>query len=371
MSLGTTPNRSYLICATPRTGSYLLCDGLRATGVAGRPTEFVSPSFQQYWAKQWGTPTYENYLERIVAAGTTPNGVFGIKAHPYQFTHFLRQASGQARLPLGQQASIVERWFPRPAYVWLRRRDRARQAVSYARAAKTHVWWDANEAPAPFGAPVTESPRFDYSLVERSAERLGADDASWRAFFRANHVEPMTVFYEDLVADYPGTIRQVMDHLGLQGGFRELPQPGFRRQADGLNDRWTDRFVRLAQAKQERTLAAFADLHPGATAVVLAGPVPSEVVSRLRQSPADGIITVVVHPVELPFRADYALVMHRDGICRDRIDADVVFTRGAPVPDHPFVVKLPPSGSEADAAVRLAAHMGASRITVLGESGSG
>ena len=34
------PAVSYLLCSTPRTGSSLLCDALRATGVAGRPEEY-------------------------------------------------------------------------------------------------------------------------------------------------------------------------------------------------------------------------------------------------------------------------------------------------------------------------------------------
>ena len=31
---------SYLVCATPRSGSTLLCEALAVTGVAGRPYEF-------------------------------------------------------------------------------------------------------------------------------------------------------------------------------------------------------------------------------------------------------------------------------------------------------------------------------------------
>ncbi len=36
----TEPTRSYLVCATPRSGSTLLCEALLATGVAGRPREY-------------------------------------------------------------------------------------------------------------------------------------------------------------------------------------------------------------------------------------------------------------------------------------------------------------------------------------------
>src|ERR1700709_1274555 len=35
-----TPDRSYLVCATPRSGSTLVCHALGETGVAGRPEEY-------------------------------------------------------------------------------------------------------------------------------------------------------------------------------------------------------------------------------------------------------------------------------------------------------------------------------------------
>ena len=34
------PDCSYLVCATPRSGSTLVCHALEETGVAGRPEEY-------------------------------------------------------------------------------------------------------------------------------------------------------------------------------------------------------------------------------------------------------------------------------------------------------------------------------------------
>ena len=101
----------YLICATPRSGSTLLCDLLTATGVAGRPEEYFqllpitgrARHPREYLAPVWegeiaailgerspvddeptqleqrGAATFDEYLERIRAIATTPNGVFGAK----------------------------------------------------------------------------------------------------------------------------------------------------------------------------------------------------------------------------------------------------------------------------------------------------
>lgn len=35
-----TADRTYLVCATPRSGSTLVCQALKKTGVAGRPEEY-------------------------------------------------------------------------------------------------------------------------------------------------------------------------------------------------------------------------------------------------------------------------------------------------------------------------------------------
>src|SRR4051812_29634736 len=106
-----TPENVYLVCATPRSGSTLLCRALGATGVAGRPEEYFQarpaprrpPAPPDYFADASGidldgllgrdhpepeAPEYSSlagvgdYREHIVRSlgrGTTDNGVFGAK----------------------------------------------------------------------------------------------------------------------------------------------------------------------------------------------------------------------------------------------------------------------------------------------------
>ena len=40
------PTHTYLICATQRSGSTLLCELLKQTGVAGRPEEYFEAQFE-------------------------------------------------------------------------------------------------------------------------------------------------------------------------------------------------------------------------------------------------------------------------------------------------------------------------------------
>jgi LPS sulfotransferase NodH len=74
---------SYLICATPRTGSSLLCGLLESTGVAGRPESYFRQPDEQAWAARWGIPTspdgtfsYADYVRAATTTGKTGNGVF-------------------------------------------------------------------------------------------------------------------------------------------------------------------------------------------------------------------------------------------------------------------------------------------------------
>ncbi len=208
---------SYLVCATPRTGSYFLCDLLTATGVAGRPTEYLLPGYRKLRTQEWGSKDYVEYHEHTLAADTTPNGVFGTKVHGAQMLLFLRLATGKPWLCYEDRHAVVEKWFPNPTYVWIRRRDRVAQSVSWVRARQSHVWWDSDVDPAPpLAAPDPDSVRFDFEWIDRAIESLTRWDAEWRTFFDAAGVEPLTIWYEDLLEDSRGCVDQVLAALRVE-----------------------------------------------------------------------------------------------------------------------------------------------------------
>src|SRR3954453_9642741 len=100
------PRSSYLICATPRSGSTLLCEALLNTGLAGNPKEYFEalretglprrpkeyfsgvddPGILELLGEFSTLDTvpkrfahgeeYAHYLARVFEEGTTPNGVF-------------------------------------------------------------------------------------------------------------------------------------------------------------------------------------------------------------------------------------------------------------------------------------------------------
>jgi LPS sulfotransferase NodH len=369
---------SYLICATPRTGSYFLCDLLTETGVAGRPTEYLLPGYRRQRSEEWGTRDYVEYHEHILAADTTPNGVFGTKVHGAQMLLFLRLASGKPWLHYEDRHAVVEQWFPDPTYVWLRRRDRVAQSVSWVRARQSHIWWDSDVDPAPpIGTPDPGSVRFDFEAIDRSIDSLSRWDAEWRTFFDAAGIEPVTVWYEDLIGDSRGCVDRVLGAVGVSANDAKQRSDtekvnglaGFRKQGDETSVAWENRFRRLDAAKLESNLSALTGIHSGEAVYLCAG---NEVSERI---PRDAI-TISVDGAWSPAPASFALLTTKPETVPA---ADVVVTTGHFALDCAFVIRARTGSGEDSNVLRVAhdagpieiarafaSHLGASQTVMVG-----
>jgi LPS sulfotransferase NodH len=75
-----------MICAAPRTGSTLLAQALRDTGRAGRPSEFfdIHEHNERFWINSLGITSDAQYFDKVLAAASTENGIFGQKLHWHQ-----------------------------------------------------------------------------------------------------------------------------------------------------------------------------------------------------------------------------------------------------------------------------------------------
>jgi hypothetical protein len=68
--VGTEPSRDgYMLCASPRSGSTLLCDMLSRTGVAGAPASYLRPASIAWYSTEWRVPASQGaWDERYLAA---------------------------------------------------------------------------------------------------------------------------------------------------------------------------------------------------------------------------------------------------------------------------------------------------------------
>jgi len=256
---------SYVVCATPRSGSTLLCKTLAETGVAGDPEEFFEavpatgvprrpldylgglddpealalverapPHPAPPYSDLRAVGSYPEHLERAREWGTTPNGVFGAKIMWAHLEDLARQCDSD------DLRAVVDTVFDRPRLVWVRRADTVRQAVSLWRAMQTQSWRAENEADA-------GEPQYSFAAIHHLVELLSAHDAAWGRFFASGGADVLTVAYDDLASDLAGVLARTLDHIGVappDGALEALPR--LRRQADGRSGAWADAYARDA-----------------------------------------------------------------------------------------------------------------------------
>jgi LPS sulfotransferase NodH len=119
--------------------------------------------------------------------------------------------------------------------ILIRRADRVAQAVSYARGLQTGQWSKEERA--------TQEPWYDEALIHRCFVDIAEEETAWQARATARGEPYLEVVYEDFIGDYEGTVRRVLEFLGVDAGPAFLvPPPPMERQADALNEAWCARF---------------------------------------------------------------------------------------------------------------------------------
>jgi LPS sulfotransferase NodH len=288
--MSLTPERSYLVCATPRSGSTLVCHALEETGVAGRPEEYFEalrhsgrprrpeeyfhgvedPSIRDHLGERaigseppprsplWSRAAYDRYLEWAFETGTTSNGIFGAKLmwdYFEDFVSLLRNVPKYREIPL---ADLLPTVFPELAFVRVVRANKLRQAVSLWKAVQTATWREdqaqakaasiEDDGSPPYKSFIEEHRpqlRFHYRAIAHLLDRILVEEASWDAFFEHCGIRPILVLYENFQADYETSTLRLLERLDLHPPEGFDFEPRMKRQSDEVNDDWARRFSEL------------------------------------------------------------------------------------------------------------------------------
>jgi len=269
------PERSYLVCATPRSGSTLLCETLRATGVAGVPKEYFEelketglprrpreyfwglrspeairllPSDSQLARESerrpfWDREDYAAHFKAALREGTTPNGVFGAKLMWGYFPDFMELMRGIPRFGGMGDGSLLASAFPQLRFVFISRSDKVRQAVSLWRALQTWMWRQAG------GASVGEPPPerrevYSFDAIGHLLDQLRRQEDAWRGFFFRIGQQPLPLLYEEIASDPEAAVGRVIEMLGIPPEQAADPAPrGIDRQSDELSESWVQSYL--------------------------------------------------------------------------------------------------------------------------------
>ena len=76
-------------------------------------------------------------------------------------------------------------------------------------------------------------------MIDEWCNRIAEHNTAWGNYFRENRIEPLTLFYEDLVASNRAAVERVLEflHVPLPPRIEIVPY-GLEKQADEMSTRW-------------------------------------------------------------------------------------------------------------------------------------
>jgi len=224
----TAEAKPLVICTTARSGSNLLSDYLNNTGLFGWVAEYFNPKvIRSGWqgrkfaaGPEVSIAAYVDFLSKTAAGA---HGRWGAKLLYEDAEHLIRFPAMQEMLKSG-------------AIVFLRRRAKLSQAISYFLAISTGKWV-ATDA----GHAAPEDVKFDYAGLGKTLNMLAWQEATWTTLFSRLELDPLEVIYEDLIADPAGTIAAIAAKVGLAPTEIKI-RTNLRQQKSDVNADFAKRF---------------------------------------------------------------------------------------------------------------------------------
>lgn len=250
-ALEMEPKLCYTIWFSQRNGSSLLCEGLKSTGLAGRPEEYFNFQDQGKLLAHYEVEKHADLRRALWARGTTPNGVFGIKVNAPRkendpLMEVLRKVPGLPDPAKANHFQVWENLFPNSKHIYMTRRNKIRQAVSWWKAIVSETWHRPQGVPRPYN-PEDIRDRYDFAAIQHLLFETSLREARIQDILGQAGAMPFTVVYEDFVQSYEQTVRSIVRYLGVETRDFTVASPYYQKLADELSDEWTERFRKELQ----------------------------------------------------------------------------------------------------------------------------
>lgn len=219
---------TYIICATQRSGSTLLCSLLKNTGLAGKPGEFLISVMERIEANDPIDLVAE--IHRELAARASVNGVSGVKLMQNHFDAMLRVLRNRYPDPSLSDIDLIRQAFPNVSFIFMTREDKLRQAISLSRAEHTAAWEKHHKGKAQRPSWLTQVTPF---YLKAALQRVSDREQYWHDFFAQYPQTSFQLSYETLVANQSGNLLDCLAYLGIEAQpDTPLGQTTLKKQAD-------------------------------------------------------------------------------------------------------------------------------------------
>ena len=132
--------------------------------------------------------------------------------------------------------------FPNVRYLWIRRDDKLRQAISMWKAKQNKVY---NSLQLEGKKQPTNAPLYNFQEIHDIKQRFEDEDAAWGNFFAGNNIIPIEIHYEDFAENHEERTLDILKELGIDVGEGFAVKPlTYRQLADATNEQWRERYLR-------------------------------------------------------------------------------------------------------------------------------
>ena len=245
-----TQTQSYIICATPRSGTTLLCDLLADTGVAGRPDSFFRLPSIGWWAQYLDVPVAEwsneyafdqSFLTAVLQEGAGETQVFGMRVMWRDFDN-LSKRLGALYPGLSSDSARFQVAFGPTCFVHLSREDKIAQAVSRIKAEQSGLWHINADGSERERVKPEQAPVYDAQVLSEQLSEYERHDAAWVNWFDQQKIQPLHITYEALSNNPQETLALLLSALGLDPASAETVEPRTAKLANGESHEWATRF---------------------------------------------------------------------------------------------------------------------------------
>ena len=227
------PAIQLMIATLPRSGSTAFCLELWRTGLLGAPLEYTNLRWMDQdlrWSKLLRREA--EFWRVLQGVRTGPNGVFSYKFFVQSYVSILQE-----------KPMLLGRISPTHV-IYLVRKDKLAQAISYSRAIRSGAWF-ANVS----GRKQCE---YDQAHIRECLDKISRQEQSWEHVFGITDVSPLRVTYEGFLASPLSTVQAVLDFVVPGSANRpSLQIPDIEIQRDAESEDWKQRFLRDGACSSE------------------------------------------------------------------------------------------------------------------------
>lgn len=213
--------RGTIILSEGRSGTNWVGSLTDSTGVLGHSGEWVDAKNLKVKPQQLSR---QQYIDAILENSKTDNNFFMLKMFP-RHLHWFEMTYGTDLISDLQEDHEV-------ALIFLKRKDRTRQAISFSRAIQNKSWASFREK--------KRKEQYDFPQICRCYIGIGKSYAFWQDYLEMKRLSHVNFAYEDLMPNPKPFVEAVAAHAGISNV--ECPPSKLAIQRDEITETWVKQF---------------------------------------------------------------------------------------------------------------------------------